>query len=278
VLAGIHRALRPAGRGNGQAIIDVLDGLMESPAWRPFFGDFEFPYGFYGPEEYLPRLEAAGFDVRRLELIPKDMVQDGPAGLAGWIRTTWLPFTGRTRSSTSWLPGISSGHRWMRRGRPTWAWCGWRWRRSGWGDGAEPERARNGMILYRPVGLGELALIAESGYRAFPPRLPEQPIFYPALNFEYAAQIAREWNTGSGSCAGFVTRFEVDDTYVSRFEVQEVGRRGLHQELWVPAEELDVFNAHIVGKIIVEAAYYGEGFAGEVDPETNLPVDIPSCG
>ena len=33
------------------------------------------------------------------------------------------------------------------------------------------------MILYRPVGEQELALIRESGYTAFPPRLPEQPIF-----------------------------------------------------------------------------------------------------
>lgn len=34
-------------------------------------------------------------------------------------------------------------------------------------------------ILFRPVGPRELALIASSGYQAFPPRLPEQPIFYP---------------------------------------------------------------------------------------------------
>jgi hypothetical protein len=32
--------------------------------------------------------------------------------------------------------------------------------------------------LYRPVGEKELALIAESGYRAFPPRQFWQPIFY----------------------------------------------------------------------------------------------------
>lgn len=39
---------------------------------------------------------------------------------------------------------------------------------------------RNGgqkMILYRPVGEKELDLIIESNYRAFPPRLSEQPIF-----------------------------------------------------------------------------------------------------
>lgn len=118
------------------------------------------------------------------------------------------------------------------------------------------------MILYRPVGLKELGLIAESGYTAFPPRLPEQPIFYPVLNFDYAAQIANEWNTKRPPFAGFVTRFEVADSYVKQFEVQMVGGR-IHQELWVPAEELEEFNRHIVGRITVEAAYYGEQFEGE---------------
>jgi hypothetical protein len=49
-------------------------------------------------------------------------------------------------------------------------------------------------VLFRPVGEKELRLIAESGYKAFPSRLPGQPIFYPVLNEEYARQIARDWN------------------------------------------------------------------------------------
>jgi hypothetical protein len=49
--------------------------------------------------------------------------------------------------------------------------------------------------LYRPVGRRELDLIRDSGMRAFPPRLPEQPIFYPVLTLEYARRIARDWNT-----------------------------------------------------------------------------------
>ena len=36
----------------------------------------------------------------------------------------------------------------------------------------------------------ELRLVYEAGLKAFPPRLPEQPIFYPVLNFGYAEQIA----------------------------------------------------------------------------------------
>jgi hypothetical protein len=129
------------------------------------------------------------------------------------------------------------------------------------------------MDLYRPVGPKELALIQQSGYTAFPPRLPEQPIFYPVLNFEYAAQIAREWNSTGPEGAGFVTKFEVEQSYAEQFEVHVVGNR-THQELWVPAEGLEEFNRHIVGLIVVEVEFYGEKFSGEIDPVTNLPKTI----
>lgn len=115
------------------------------------------------------------------------------------------------------------------------------------------------MILFRPVGLEELRLIDAAGMRAFPPRLPEQPIFYPVLNEEYARQIARDWNTKQHSLVGFVTRFEVEDAYVAKFERRVVGSR-VHEELWVPAEELAEFNRHIDGRIDVVAAYFGEGW------------------
>ncbi len=130
------------------------------------------------------------------------------------------------------------------------------------------------MILYRPVGLQELELIARANFQAFPPRLPEQPIFYPVLNFEYAEQIARDWNTKRPAFVGFVTQFQVDPDYIEKFEIHTVGSR-VHQELWVPAEELDEFNRHIVGAIKVVASYYGEQFAGEIDPETRLPKSLP---
>lgn len=112
------------------------------------------------------------------------------------------------------------------------------------------------MTLYRPVGARELELIAASGYRAFPPRLAQQPIFYPVLNEEYAVQIARDWNTKdeASGYVGFVTRFRVDAAFAGRHEPQTVGA-SMHRELWVPAEELDVFNAHIVGLIDVIAEF-----------------------
>jgi hypothetical protein len=103
--------------------------------------------------------------------------------------------------------------------------------------------------LFRPVGPAELALIIESGNREFPPRLSDQPIFYPVLNEEYAIQIARDWNV-KASGAGFVTRFQVSSLFVARYPVRRVGA-SMHTELWVPAEELPEFNAHIIGRIEV---------------------------
>mgnify|MGYP000954953924 CR=1 FL=1 len=109
------------------------------------------------------------------------------------------------------------------------------------------------VVLYRPVGPRELELVRESGWKVFPPRLREQPIFYPVIELEYATKIARDWNvTASG--AGFVTRFEVDSEYLSRYAVQEAGGRS-YTEYWIPAEELDEFNQHIVGDIQVVAEF-----------------------
>ncbi len=102
VLAGISRALRPGGRmllqmagqGNAAGILSVLDEMLPTREWHEFFGDdFAFPYGFYGPQEYGPWLAEAGLQVQRVELIPKDMVHADADAMAGWIRTTWLPYT-----------------------------------------------------------------------------------------------------------------------------------------------------------------------------------------
>ena len=108
--------------------------------------------------------------------------------------------------------------------------------------------------LYRPVGPLELKLIEDSGWKKFPPRLPEQPIFYPVMNEEYAIQIARDWNVPS-SGSGFVTKFEVESGFIEKYQIQNVGGP-IHNELWVPAEELEEFNSHIVGLIEVTKSFY----------------------
>lgn len=119
------------------------------------------------------------------------------------------------------------------------------------------------MILYRPVGLQELALIYDSGMQAFPAGLPQQPIFYPVLQLAYARRTASEWNTQNGEFAGYVTEFKVDDQYISDFEEHAVGGTPYH-ELWIPAEELENFNKHIVGRIKVLEAYFGDKFQGSI--------------
>jgi hypothetical protein len=110
--------------------------------------------------------------------------------------------------------------------------------------------------LYRPVGQNELKLIRLGGYREFPPRLPDQPIFYPVLNEDYATQIARDWNTKSGSRRGFVTCFKVRTAFLCRYEIKTVGS-SIHQEYWIPAEDLPEFNSNIVGLIEVIAEFQG---------------------
>jgi hypothetical protein len=111
------------------------------------------------------------------------------------------------------------------------------------------DRRMDTIILYRPVGPAELRLICESGWKEFPPGLPEQPIFYPVTNERYAAQIARDWNV-KDSGAGLVTRFAVRADYMAKFATQKVGGAE-HTEYWVPAEELTTFNENIVGLIEV---------------------------
>ena len=113
-------------------------------------------------------------------------------------------------------------------------------------------------ILYRPVGPKELKLIADSGYSAFPPRLPEQPVFYPVLNREYAIQIARDWNAPNPKQgAGFVTMFEVKTDFLSRYVIQKVGS-SIHLEYWIPAGDLPEFNENLVGKISVIAEFFAQ--------------------
>ncbi|MEM7497586.1 MAG: ADP-ribosylation/crystallin J1 [Pseudomonadota bacterium] len=115
------------------------------------------------------------------------------------------------------------------------------------------------MELFRPTGRAERDLVAASGWRAWPPRLPEQPIFYPVLSFDYAERIARDWNSvlAAPENEGFVMRFEIDRATARRYPPQLAGGSS-HQELWIPADQLNAFNEGIVGLIEV-VAYYRNG-------------------
>lgn len=106
------------------------------------------------------------------------------------------------------------------------------------------------VTLYRPVGQQELDLIQASDFRRFPPRLPSQPIFYPVLTEDYAIRIARDWNTKDPASGGkgYVTRFQVRAEFLEGRCVHVVGDKAC-AEYWIPAEELDAFNASLVGCI-----------------------------
>lgn len=112
------------------------------------------------------------------------------------------------------------------------------------------------VTLYRPTGQREYELIAASGFTLFPPRLPEQPFFYPVANEAYATQIARDWNVKDPASGhtGYVLRFRVPAEFLARYPVRTAGA-AVHQEYWVPAEELDEFNRHIEGPIETVARF-----------------------
>lgn len=107
--------------------------------------------------------------------------------------------------------------------------------------------------LYRPVGPKKLALIAASRYREFPPRLPEQPIFYPVTSEACARHIAVHWNVAQDG-SGYVPRFAVREDFIVAYPVQQVGAR-VHTEHWISADELPAFNRNSVGLIEVILAF-----------------------
>jgi trans-aconitate 2-methyltransferase len=103
VLAGAGKVLLPGGRlvvscggrGNAGNFATVVRVTADQTRWRRYFRNFGFPYFFCGPDEYTQWLSDAGLRPLRIELIPKDMVHKGKDELAGWVRTTWMPYTQR---------------------------------------------------------------------------------------------------------------------------------------------------------------------------------------
>ena len=126
---------------------------------------------------------------------------------------------------------------------------------SGRAGDAELEEIMSGevVVLYRPTGPKELELVAANGYRRWPPRLPDQPIFYPVTNEEYAKEIAVRWSVPE-SGVGFVTRFSVKKDFMDRYEIHKVGGEN-HVEWWIPAEDLEELNENITGLIEVIGEY-----------------------
>ena len=108
------------------------------------------------------------------------------------------------------------------------------------------------ITMFRPTGKNELQLVIDSGYKRWPPRLPEQPIFYPVTNEQYAIEV-NNWNVKSKGI-GYVTKFEVRAGFVERYSIETVGAKH-HTEWWIPAEDLEELNDNIVGLIQVIGTY-----------------------
>jgi hypothetical protein len=114
---------------------------------------------------------------------------------------------------------------------------------------SNPRAPSEVVTLWRPTGPEEHALVSATGFSRWPPRLPDQPIFYPVLNQDYATRIARDWNV-KASGVGYVTRFDVRKDFLDAYEVHQVGGETI-LEYWIPAEHLDLLNDNIVGLIHV---------------------------
>jgi trans-aconitate 2-methyltransferase len=103
ILLGVQKTLKRwgrfvvqmAGKGNAQDIISILNDLIAESYWKKYFVGFAFPYGFFSADEYKALLNEVGLTPLRVEMFPRDMKHVGADGLAGWIRTTWLPYTER---------------------------------------------------------------------------------------------------------------------------------------------------------------------------------------
>lgn len=101
--------------------------------------------------------------------------------------------------------------------------------------------------LWRPTGQAELDLVAASGWRRWPPRLPGQPIFYPVVNVDYATRIEVECSAPREG-VGYVLAFDVDQGFLGGYDTHQVGSATI-VEYWIPAEDLDALNDHLVGPI-----------------------------
>jgi trans-aconitate methyltransferase len=103
ILKGVRRALKPDGRlffqmggtGNADDILNIGDEVIKTERWNTYFKDFNFKYNFPSDADYQQWLNAAGLKIVRVELLRKDMEQNGIEGLSAWMRTTWLPYLQR---------------------------------------------------------------------------------------------------------------------------------------------------------------------------------------
>lgn len=89
-------------------------------------------------------------------------------------------------------------------------------------------------------------MVLKNQYKKWPPRLPEQPIFYPVTNVQYAKEV-NLWNVQQFG-KGYITKFLVKKAFMNSYSIQKVGGKH-HTEWWIPAQDLEKLNDNIVGLI-----------------------------
>ncbi len=108
VMKSIAASLRPNGRimlqmggkGNASDILNCFNEMMSEKEWSKYFLDFDFTYNFLDANDYRTMLSKYGLIEKQVALIPKNMTPKGKDGLAGWIRTTWLPYLEKIPTGT----------------------------------------------------------------------------------------------------------------------------------------------------------------------------------
>lgn len=120
------------------------------------------------------------------------------------------------------------------------------------------------MELYRPLNAEEFHAVEARSFRGFPPRSDEQPLFTALLSEEGASQIAKHMRIAKeAENTVYVVSFLVEDAYIRQFPVQHAEERN-RRALWLPAEEVDILNQHLIGTIRVIASYQIDRANGEV--------------
>jgi SAM-dependent methyltransferase len=98
VIAGVHRALRPAGRfvaemGGYGCVAKIKKALVDALNRRGIDGESAAPWYFPTVEDYSARLQNAGFAIRYIALIPRPTPL--PGDVTGWLETFAESFTSR---------------------------------------------------------------------------------------------------------------------------------------------------------------------------------------
>ncbi|MBR5372478.1 MAG: hypothetical protein IK130_09720 [Oscillospiraceae bacterium] len=111
------------------------------------------------------------------------------------------------------------------------------------------------MELYRPISGEEYRAIEERGFQGFPKRTEGQQILTVLLSQDGAMEIARRLRVEKQKDNKvYVVSFLVEDSYIRQFPVQ-YREKPEYSALWIPAEETEILNQHIIGKIRLVTSY-----------------------